>query len=79
MGGFITMIGGLIIMLGCCGTPQGVNPNDKTVMINPPGAYHNEIRHSVNPIRITGSGTEHDLRNRHSAIEYIGMLRLFIY
>ena len=29
-------------MLGCCGTPRGgVNPNDKTVMINPPGAYHN--------------------------------------
>ena len=24
-------------MLGCSGTPQGVNPNDKTVMINPPG------------------------------------------
>ena len=21
------------------GTPRGVNPNDKTVMINPPGAY----------------------------------------
>ena len=21
--------------------PGGVNPNDKTVMINPPGAYHN--------------------------------------
>ena len=40
-GGFITMIGGLIIMLGCCGTPRGVNPNDKTIMINPPGAYHN--------------------------------------
>ena len=40
-GGFITMIGGLIIMLGCCGMPRGVNPNDKTVMINPPGAYHN--------------------------------------
>ena len=31
------MIGGLIIMLGCCGTPRGVNHNDKTVMINPPG------------------------------------------
>ena len=31
------MIGGLIIMLGCCGMPGGVNPNDKTVMINPPG------------------------------------------
>ena len=28
-------------MLGCCGMPWGVNPNDKTVMINPPGAYHN--------------------------------------
>ena len=40
-GGFITTIGGLIIMLGCCGMPRGVNPNDKTVMINPPGAYHN--------------------------------------
>ena len=36
-GGFVTRIGGLIIMLGCCGMPQGVNPNDKTVMINPPG------------------------------------------
>ena len=36
-GGFVTIIGGLIIMLGCCGTPRGVNPNDKTVMINPPG------------------------------------------
>ena len=35
------MIGGLIIMLGCCGTPRGVNHNDKTVMINPTGAYHN--------------------------------------
>ena len=35
------MIGGLIIMLSCCGMPGGVNPNDKTVMINPPGAYHN--------------------------------------
>ena len=21
--------------------PGGVNPNDKTVVINPPGAYHN--------------------------------------
>ena len=31
------MIGGLIIMLGCCGTPRGVNTNNKTVMINPPG------------------------------------------
>ena len=36
-GGFVTMIGGLIIMLGCCGMPWGVNPNNKTVMINPPG------------------------------------------
>ena len=35
-GGFVTMIGGLIIMLGCCGTPRRVNHNDKTVMINPP-------------------------------------------
>ena len=40
-GGFVTIIGGLIIMFGCCGMPGGVNPNDKTVMINPPGAYHN--------------------------------------
>ena len=23
--------------VGCCGMPRGVNPNDKTVMINPPG------------------------------------------
>ena len=36
-GGFVTTIGGLIIMLGCCGTPWGGNHNDKTVMINPPG------------------------------------------
>ena len=36
-GGFITTLGGLIMMLSCCGTPRGVNPNDKTVMINPRG------------------------------------------
>ena len=41
MGGFVTMTGGLIIMHNRCGTPRGANPNDKTVVINPPGAYHN--------------------------------------
>ena len=36
-GGFVTTTGGLIIMHNCCGTPRGVNPNDKTVVISPPG------------------------------------------
>ena len=40
-GGFVTMTGGLIIMHNHCGTPRGANPNDETVVINPPGAYHN--------------------------------------
>ena len=29
--------GGLIIMLGCCGMPGGVNHNSFIIMINPPG------------------------------------------
>ena len=37
MGGFVTTTGGLTIMHNRCGTPRGVNRNDKTVMINPPG------------------------------------------
>ena len=40
-GGFVTMTGGLIIMHNRCGMPRGANPNDKTVVINPPGANHN--------------------------------------
>ena len=43
---------GLIIMFGCCGMPGGVNPNDKTVMINPPGAYHNGgVNENLTPAR----------------------------
>ena len=35
------MTGGLIITHNHCGTPRGVNNNNKSVVINPPGAYHN--------------------------------------
>ena len=42
-------------MLGCCGTPRGVNPNDKTVMINPPGAYQNGgVNENLTPAPATG-------------------------
>ena len=31
--------------------PEGVNPNDKTVMINPPGAYHNGgVNENLTPV-----------------------------
>ena len=62
MGGFVTMTGGLIIMQNRCGTPRGVNPNDKTVVINPPGAYHNGGANENltpgmnNPLAILSSG-----------------------
>ena len=35
--------------------PGGVNPNDKTVMINPPGAYHNGgVNENLTPAYLSG-------------------------